>query len=152
MKQKKERPLEKHVGYWIRFVSNHVSHAFGQRLAEYGVTVAEWVVLSELLRMGETAPSGLAEALGMTRGAISKLAERLVGKRFVKRTTESGDRRFQKLALTVAGRELVPKLVRAADANDEAFFGHLPKRDRQYLVALCRGIAEESGLKGVAVD
>ena len=32
--------FETHLGYWIRYVSNHVSHAFAIRLAAIGVTVA----------------------------------------------------------------------------------------------------------------
>ena len=60
-------------------MSNHVSHAFAIKLAGVGVTVAEWVVLRELYD-AESAPSALAEQLGMTRGAISKLADRLIDK------------------------------------------------------------------------
>ena len=71
--------LESHLGYWIRYVSNHVSHAFALKLAAVGVTVAEWVVLRELYDF-ESAPSALADRLGMTRGAISKLADRLIDK------------------------------------------------------------------------
>ena len=40
--------LETHLGYWLRFVSNHVSHAFSLKLQARDVTVAEWVVLREL--------------------------------------------------------------------------------------------------------
>jgi hypothetical protein len=37
--------LEAHLGYWLRAVSNHVSHAFKMKVETHGVTVAEWVVL-----------------------------------------------------------------------------------------------------------
>ena len=76
--------LESHLGYWLRYVSNHVSHAFALKLAAGGVTVAEWVVLRELYD-GESAPSALADRLGMTRGAISKLADRLIAKDMIVR-------------------------------------------------------------------
>ena len=59
--------LESHLGYWLRHVSNHVSHAFSLKLATVGVTVAEWVVLRELYD-GESAPSALADRLDITRG------------------------------------------------------------------------------------
>ena len=61
--------LELHLGYWLRYVSNHVSHAFALKLAAAEVTAAEWVVLRELYDFSESAPSALAERLGMTRGA-----------------------------------------------------------------------------------
>ena len=34
--------LDAHLGYWLRFVSNHVSQTFASRLQGKGVTVAEW--------------------------------------------------------------------------------------------------------------
>ncbi len=96
-------PLEQHFGYWLRYVSNHVSHAFSLKLAARGVTVAEWVVLRQLFD-AESAPSALADRLGMTRGAISKLADRLIAKDLITRRPSAGDRRFQTLALTRQGR------------------------------------------------
>ena len=35
--------LDAHLGYWLRAVSNHVSHAFKTKVERHGVTVAEWV-------------------------------------------------------------------------------------------------------------
>jgi DNA-binding MarR family transcriptional regulator len=96
--------LDAHLGYWLRFVSNHVSHAFSLRLAERGVTVAEWVVLRELYDANAAIPSALAGKIGMTRGAISKLADRLVAKSLIERTANGEDRRYQSLALTRGGR------------------------------------------------
>ena len=86
-------PLTAHLGYWLRFVSNHVSHAFRRKVEDHGVTVAEWVVLRELLRTGDANPSQIADGLGMTRGAISKLVERLVAKKLVRRAAAAGERR-----------------------------------------------------------
>ena len=80
--------LESHLGYWLRYVSNHVSHAFAVKLAGSEVTVAEWVVLRELYD-SESAPSDLADRLGMTRGAISKLADRLIAKDMIVRRADA---------------------------------------------------------------
>ena len=52
--------LETHLGYWLRFVSNQVSHAFALKVSELGVTVAEWVILRELHDDDQAAPSALA--------------------------------------------------------------------------------------------
>ena len=94
--------LKSHLGYWIRYVSNHVSHAFALKLEAHGVTVAEWVVLRDLYDC-ESAPSAIADRLGMTRGAISKLADRLIAKEMIVRRASAGDRRFQSLALLAWG-------------------------------------------------
>ncbi len=144
--------LEKHVGYWLRFVSNHVSHAFMQKVEAKGVTVAEWAVMREMLEAGPVSPSQLAERLGMTRGAISKLVERLCGKALVERTTSDGDRRYQSVALTAKGKKLVPLLAQLADENDREFFGHMAGDARTDLVQLLKDVVHRHGWKGVPVS
>jgi MarR family len=42
--------------------------------------VAEWVVLREMYEADSIVPSALAERIGMTRGALSKLIDRLISK------------------------------------------------------------------------
>ncbi|GAN77565.1 MarR family winged helix-turn-helix transcriptional regulator [Acidisphaera rubrifaciens] len=104
-----------HLGYWLRTVSNAVSHAFARKLDGAGVTVAEWVVLRTLHDLDPVGPSELAARMGMTKGAISKLADRLVGKELLVRAADPGDRRAHRLALTPAGRALVPRLADIAE-------------------------------------
>ena len=142
-------PLDAHLGYWLRFVSNHVSQAFARRLAGREVTVAEWVVLRELWEGDVLAPSMLADRLGMTRGAISKLADRLVAKALVARAAGETDRRRQTLRLTAAGSALVPDLAALADRNDAEFFAHLAPADRSALEATLKSLVRHHDLKAV---
>lgn len=144
--------LTAHLGYWLRFVSNHVSQAFARKVEARGVTVAEWVVMRDLFDVEAVAPSRLAERIGMTRGGITKLADRLVAKGLVTRTADPADGRAQTLALTPAGRALVPELAALADANDSEFFGALTPEDRAALTRILRGIVERRGLTRVPVD
>ncbi len=151
-KSKSPSALEAHVGYWLRYVSNHVSHAFAQKLEARGVTVAEWVILREMFEQGAVSPSQLAEGVGMTRGAISKLIERLCRKGLVKRSSLMHDRRYQTVELTAAGRRLVPVLARLADDNDREFFGHLTSADKNRLVSVLQDIVRRQGWKDMPVD
>lgn len=144
--------LESHTGYWLRLVSNHVSHAFRLKVEARGVTVAEWVVMRALFEDKDVHPSQLAETLGLTRGAVSKLVDRLEGKGFLARRSEKRDRRYQVVNLTASGRALVPGLAALADQNDREFFGHLGEAERTELVGVLKGIVRRSELKGVPVE
>ena len=144
--------LTAHLGYWLRYVSNHVSQGFASKVETHGVTVAEWVVMRELLDMEDAAPSHLAAKLNMTRGAITKLADRLIAKSLVTRKADPADGRAQTLALTAKARRLVPELAALADRNDAEFFDHLTARDRAALLRILRGIVEKRGLKSLPVD
>jgi DNA-binding MarR family transcriptional regulator len=144
--------LEDHVGYWLRFVSNHVSHAFLRKLEANGVTGAEWVLLRALYDAGVASPSRLADRLGMSRGAVSKLVARLHRKGLAERSHAGGDRRSQALSLTESGRALVPALSRLADDNDREFFGHLDRGRKDELVELLRSLVQRHGWKDVPVS
>jgi len=141
-------PLDAHVGYWLRYVSNQVSHAFSLKLATHDVTVAEWVLLRELYNKDD-APSALAARLGMTRGAISKLADRLAEKSLARRTADGADRRYQSLALTADGQKLVPRLAALADENDAEFFGQLPAAERAKITQIMQDIVRRHDLKTI---
>lgn len=141
--------LTAHLGYWLRQVSNHVSHAFARKVEREGVTVAEWVVMRELYDQAEVAPSRLAERLGLTRGAISKLADRLLAKGLIVRRENETDARAHLLALSQDGRALVPRLAALADQNDAEFFDHLTPEERETVERVMRDIVERRGLKVV---
>lgn len=144
--------LGHHLGYWLRFVSNHVSHAFRLKVESHGVTVAEWVVMRALFDSGEVNPSHLAESIGLTRGTVSKLVERLSVKGLVACRSEKRDRRYQIVKLTVSGRNLVPILAALADQNDQEFFSHLDAHERAGLIALLKGIVDRHKLKRVPIE
>ena len=133
--------LEAHVGYWLRCVSNQFSQSLSRKVEDKGVTLAEWVVMRELYD-GDRRPTALAEKLGLTRGAISKLAERLVAKLMVTQQAipGPGDGRAQMLALTDTGRSVVPVLAAHADETDDEFFGHLDLHVRTLIVSVMRDI------------
>ena len=144
--------LTAHLGYWLRYVSNHVSQNFARKVEAHGVTVAEWVLMRQLLEEDALAPSRVAERMGMTRGAVTKLADRLIAKSLLVRAANPEDGRAQTLALTPAGRAMTPELAALADANDAEFFEHLPREDRAALLRILREIVERRGLASLPVD
>jgi DNA-binding MarR family transcriptional regulator len=150
--QAKVSELASHTGFWLRFVSNHVSQVFMRRLMDSGVTAAEWVVLREMYDEEEMAPSVLADKIGMTRGAASKLVDRLLAKRLVTRRDRTDDRRYQDIALTAEGRRLVPTLAMIADENDEEFFSGLSVAERKALVATLKKLVRVHGLQRVPTE
>jgi DNA-binding MarR family transcriptional regulator len=142
-------PLQAHLGFWLRFVSNHVSIRFQQLLEAKGVTVTEWVALRTLWGRNDTSHAELIQALGMTKGATSKVVSRLEEKGLAERQFASGKSRDQSLALTARGKALVPHLAALADANDEHFFSHLGARERQALMTAMQALVEHHQLKDI---
>jgi DNA-binding MarR family transcriptional regulator len=152
-KQPEVSQLKAHVGFWMRLVSNQVSQTFARRLQASGVTIAEWVILREMFEgRTVTSPSIVAELTGLTRGAVSKLIDRLLNKGLVTRREAEADRRFQDIELTPAAVTLVPRLGKLADENDEKFFGVLPETEREALMRTLIRISNLHSLSNPPID
>lgn len=148
---KKISRLEDHLGYWLRYVSNQVSLSFRQSLEKEGIAVVEWVVL-RLLYEEEASPAILAEKIGITRGAMSKVLDRLFEKHLITRKESQEDRRFQKIAITKKGRNLVPKLTKIADDNEDFYFSHLSDKEKNTLANLLKQTVAVHNLKNKPLD
>ena len=144
--------LTAHIGFWLRTVSNHVSHAFAGKLGAKGVTAAEWVMMRTLYGKDPMPPSHVAGELGMTRGAITKLADRLINKSLIVRKADSDDGRAQTLALTPRGSGLVPELAALADQNDAEFFGGLSRAERATLERLLKRLVEHGRMTAMPIE
>lgn len=144
--------LTDHLGYWLRQVSNHVSLGFARKLADKDVTVAEWGLMRTLYGREPSSPSQLASEMGLTRGAVTKLADRLVAKSLVVRKANEKDGRAQTLHLTRKGAEFVPELAALADRNESECFAQLSADDREALLRILRETVARLGLTKMPLD
>ena len=139
--------LEDHVGYWLRFVSNHVHTAFSAKLSDSGVTVAEWVILRHLFEEDGMPQANLVKITGLTKGAISKLIDRLDNKKLIVQTISDDDSRAHFIQISKGGLRLVPKISRLADENDREFFKCLNQRELTLLIDLMRRVVHQNSLQ-----
>ncbi len=143
--------LESHLGYWLRRVSNHVSGAFAQALEKKHASVAEWVVICRIGAQSGITPGEIAETLGLTRGAVSKIVDKLEAKSWITRSTKPQDSRVQLLSLSRSGSRLLPQLAKIADENDREFFAVLDPTESATLRRLLGKLADLHKIRGVPV-
>ena len=144
--------LEAHLGYWLRQISNQVSGAFARALQDQQTSVAEWVVLRHLQEKEGMGPSELADSLALTRGAISKILDKLERKGWIARAMQPNDNRAQVLSLTRQGSRILPRLAEIADRNDAHFFDCLDDGERNDLRRLLQKLAEFHQIRDVPVE
>ncbi len=144
--------LETHLGYWLRRVSNAVSGSFARSLQERQTSVAEWVLLRRLYDRKQSTPGELADALTMTRGAISKIIDKLQEKGWIRSRIKPEDNRVQLLSLTASGRRVVPELAGIADQNDDRFFAFLNTGERRLLRELLIKLADHHRIRDVPFE
>lgn len=141
--------LESHLGFWLRRVSNAVSGTFSRALQEKQTSVAEWVLLRELFERGQATPGELAKISGLTRGAVSKIIDKLEAKGWIQTDAKEGDSRFRLLSLTREGRRNLPALAKVADTNDAHFFDCLNSTEKRALRELLTKVANHNRIHDV---
>jgi DNA-binding MarR family transcriptional regulator len=117
-----------------------------------GRAVAERVILRELFEREAIVPSTLADMLGMSRGAISKLADCLAVKELITQKANRQDRQDQVLALTAKGRALLAKLSALADQNDTEFLGQLEGGERVLIESAMKEIVRQLDLRSISIN
>lgn len=78
----------------------------------------------------------------MTRGAVSKVLDKLEHKQWVAVTAGMDDNRMRQVMLTPAGQQVLPELAQIADANDARFFASLTSDEQHTLKSLLQKLAQ----------
>lgn len=144
MKKTNPSELESHLGYWLRCLSNFVSHTFAARLEKMGISVEQWVVLRTLYDSESETLNEAAARVGVDKSTLSRMVERLVRRGLVDRS-EGADRRSLCLALTEAGKKTVCRAAKLADENDKAFFHSLPPRQYREFSSIIQQLLVANG-------
>jgi DNA-binding MarR family transcriptional regulator len=94
------------VGFLIKRVMQSILLQADRRLAEHGLTHAQWVPLFSLYKRECATVAALARDLQTDPGAMTRSLDRLEAKGLVERTRSVEDRRVVDLQLTDDGRRL----------------------------------------------
>jgi DNA-binding MarR family transcriptional regulator len=144
--------LEDHLGYWLRRVSNAVSGEFARALQAKQTSIAEWVLLRLVSEREQVTPGELAETVGLTRGAVSKVVAKLEAKMWLQARIAEGDSRVRLLSITREGRRILPILAKVADENDARFFNCLDANERHSLQKLLSKLADRHDIHDVPTE
>jgi len=139
--------LYDHTGYWLSRLQAETHAQLERRLAEHGVTAAQWGVLIGLHQGASETVRGLAAYLSVDGGAVTRLIDRLEGKGLVERQVDRADRRSVILSLSAAGRTLIPLLAQAVDAHDAAVMAGLSRAERRQFVTVLSRLLAAQGIE-----
>lgn len=120
--------------FTLMHAAQHLEDKLEAGLADVGLSLAKFGVLSELVKAGEPLSlSELAARLSCVRSNMTQLIDRLEGDGLVRRMDDPDDRRTVRAALTAQGRTQAQAGSAAIQAVQSQFEAALPERDRTLL-------------------
>jgi DNA-binding MarR family transcriptional regulator len=106
-------------------------------------------ILAGIARAGSPPPD-LPADLGVTKQAVSQVTDILVGRGYVERSPDAGDRRRVRLELTERGGEVVAAVARAVESVDQQLRERVPDGQVDAMRAGLRALAEIKSAGGGA--
>ncbi len=128
--------LPDRLGYRLRRAQIAVFQDLFRELAEFGITPAEYSVLTLLARNAAPRAGQIAEALGVKPANFVRLQEKLESRGLITRQRAPEDGRAMALGLTKEGRDLLNHLDHAVDTHDARVSQKLTSEDRTTLMRL----------------
>lgn len=130
------------VGYQLVSLLALMRRELEARMAEHGLTDAQWKPLW-LLKSGRAhTPIELARCADTDAGAMTRVLDRLVSKGLVERTRSEADRRVVYLQLTKAGEAAVAKVPKLLASLNNDFLRGFTEDEWIQLRALLGRMAE----------
>ena len=136
-------PVEEAIFVRITIAARHASTFRREALDAGDLKTWQFKVLLALRRLGPpytASPSKLAEALGLTRGALSSRLRVLEQAGLITRSTDLDDRRRVHVKLTAAGSDSFERQVGSEQHRQSAVLSVLSPVERQTLSDLLRKV------------
>jgi DNA-binding MarR family transcriptional regulator len=134
-------PVKEAIFVRIGIIARHAAQSRLDALADGGMRRWQFKILLALRRRGApytASPSQLADALGLTRGALSARLRPLEADGLISRATEPADRRRVHVTLTPAGFAAFERHAAGEEDIERKLLAALPGPDRQALADLLR--------------
>jgi DNA-binding MarR family transcriptional regulator len=109
---------------------------------DHDVTLPQYRALVVLASRGPQRPTGLAEALAVHPSTITRLCDRLVAQRLVRRGESAVNRREVTITLTPKGRKLVDAVTERRRAEITEIVARVPTRERARMVQALHALGE----------
>ncbi|MQA12802.1 MAG: MarR family transcriptional regulator [Pseudonocardiaceae bacterium] len=109
------------------------------------VTLAQYRTLIVLASRGPQRPAHLAEALAVAPSTATRMCDRLVRRRWVRRQRSPRDRRTVRITLTPEGRDLVDVVSRRRRQELHGLLARMSADQRAQLLTALQALSEVAG-------
>ncbi|TCZ77412.1 MarR family transcriptional regulator [Paenibacillus albiflavus] len=114
-------------------VLKSLTNDWAYNMQDLKITRTQYYVL-EQLKVSERTVSGLAELVGLTSGAITGIADKLIEAGYIERSRDITDRRIVKLVITEQGLSVLETLRMQRKEVVEKFFGNLTEDEIRHMI------------------
>lgn len=125
--------LHQSTGFRLTRLTKLISLRLDRKLSELGLTRMKWCVLASVGLEGVHTSSDLADYIGITRQAASRVLVKMRKENLIVQTLGEEDARSRHIELTPLGQQMLEKCLPIVKENQERFLGKTSKENEQKL-------------------
>lgn len=134
----KDYDLRNYLPYLVNRAAGRLVDAFTRELAPFGLTIAQWRILSALWHDGPMRLGALAPHTAIEVSTLSRSVAAMARKGLLTRTRSDPDARAVRVDLTKAGRKVAERLIPTALAYEAAAVAGFSREETAALRRLLR--------------
>lgn len=139
-----KKSIQQSLGYWTSLLSRTMEAEFNHRLAPLGLTRMSCAVLAAMVFDGKTSPSGIADFMGLDRGAVTRLLDKLEAQGLITRDRGKSDRRSVSTTVTPRGEAVAIETKAHSRAVNAMFTEALTPDQADAFVEMARAMLAHS--------
>src|SRR5687768_17587803 len=124
------------IGVMIADVARLLRTVFDRRVRRLGLTRAQWLVLTRLHRRPGASQSELADMMEVEKASAGRMIDRLETKGWVERRAQEGDRRVNRIYLTLEAERVHKRIWRVAEMTVDEALASMSSSEAAQLVRL----------------
>jgi MarR family transcriptional regulator, transcriptional regulator for hemolysin len=124
------------IGYTITDVGRLLRTVFERRVRGFGLTRAQWLIITRLHRRPGLSQSEIADLLEIEKAPAGRLIERMEAKNWLQRRSDARDRRVNRLYLTSKASRLHAAIWPIAETTVDEALSDLSAEERRRLSGL----------------
>lgn len=128
--------LHQRIGYKLSKLTRLMQHKMEEGLDNHGITRMQWMALTAIEIEHKSSPSDLAEHIGVSRPAISRLLKQLESAELIERRLIGDDGRTRQLSVTDEGREKIAICWPHVHETEQYFLRKLDDAESQAMCAI----------------
>jgi len=128
-----EYRLRERFGFKLSKLVQLIQSRLEAGLEEHGLTRVQWVALSSIEIEKKCSPSDLAQHIGVSRPAISRLLKQMEAQDLIERSLIGDDGRSRQLSLTPKGQDLMHRCWSHVKKTDQYFLDKLTEDEHTAL-------------------
>ncbi len=139
---------EMHVGWLVTDTARLMRTVFDRRARSLGLTRPQWLAIVRLQRRPGASQSALADMMEIEKAPVGRIVDRMEEKGLVERRADPGDRRINRIYLTVRGQQVYDTIYPLSLQTVQDALSELSARDREVLTRLLSRV--KATLVGIA--